>query len=428
MSKFFDQLDARTRGAWVVHHGQKAAGALNAAAEFPALDTAGKAASLLSQLAATDQVAISASKINALAKAAGLNPKLELPALLGILEQERLIDRTKSGAVSVLGLTTSATVQHAATIFATQEPTREELAAIAIAEISSNAPLPHATAAEFISDEFKLTRPASNDFIIRSEAIGFIDAEGAGDDKLIFNGNIFRRDSLNKTQRVLSSLTQADIQKVANLDDRLNKNGCVSVVKVEEILGKALFEKLRAAGMYDINHVANPSGEHGFVTRPAAFHKFNDPLVDDAFDLAKALVAALTYGMTQSTAGRGRIDFIAALLKKLIAGSSIGPATAIGEDYRVLETKGVLAVRSASPRPGYFMRLKKKDVGEMALRVLTTGETASSNSLDQPFPGSMTGYQAPEATRWRFRQKEQSTPSKRLTQDVLQALRTQGSI
>ena len=56
-------------------------------------------------------------------------------------------------------------------------------------------------------------------------------------------------------------------------------------------------------------------------------------VLDDAFDLAKALVSALFYGMTQSRAGRGRIEVIGLLLRKLIGGGHVGPATAIGEDY-----------------------------------------------------------------------------------------------
>ena len=50
MTKFYDGIDAPSKGAWVVHHGQKTASTVNGAAEFPALDAAGKAASLLSQL------------------------------------------------------------------------------------------------------------------------------------------------------------------------------------------------------------------------------------------------------------------------------------------------------------------------------------------------------------------------------------------
>jgi hypothetical protein len=264
----------------------------------------------------------------------------------------------------------------------------------------------------------------AREFLIRSETVGFVDAEGRDADKLYFNGNLFRRDDLNKVKRVLDSLSTADQAKAAELDAHLGRRGCLGVEEAEKILGVPLLQKLRAAGMYDVNHVANPSGEFGFVTRPSAFHKFNDPLVDDAFDLAKLLVSALFYGMTQSGAGRGRIEMIGALLRKLIGGAPVGPATAIGEDYRVLETKGVIRVTKAVPY-GYTMKLLKRDIGEMALKVLTTGEAATT-AVDRPLPGKMTGYSNPEKTRSDFRRK-QVPASKRMTEDVLQALRTKGS-
>jgi hypothetical protein len=62
--------------------------------------------------------------------------------------------------------------------------------------------------------------------------------------------------------------------------------------------------------------------------------------------------------MTQSSPSRGRIAMIAVLLRRLIAGGQVGPATAIGEDYRVLETKGVIRVSKAQPY-GFMMRLLK---------------------------------------------------------------------
>ena len=167
--------------------------------------------------------------------------------------------------------------------------------------------------------------------------------------------------------------------------------------------------------------VHNPSGEYGFVTRPSAFHKFNDPLVDDAFDLAKALVAALFYGMSQSSASRGKITMLSALLRKLIAGYEVGPATAIGEDYKVLEVKGVIKVRPSGW--GYKMKLLKKDVGEMALKVLTTGDVFSDNVAFSPLPGKMSGFTGPEASRWTFRGK-QEIESRKGTRDILETLRT----
>lgn len=224
----------------------------------------------------------------------------------------------------------------------------------------------------------------------------------------------------------MASLSTTDAAKLNQLDEQILRNGCVSIEVAELIVGVQLFDKLKAAGMYDLNYVANPFGEFGFVTKPSAFHKFNDPLVDDAFDLAKALVAALQYGMTQSNSGRGRIAMLGALLKKLINGHSIGPATAIGEDYRVLEMKGVISVKKAQTY-GHTMRLLKRDIGQMALSVLTMGEVDSASVLDRPLPGKMTGYFGPEKTRSDFRRK-QTPASKRLTQDVLEALRTRGTL
>ncbi|MNS49331.1 hypothetical protein D3C72_819350 [compost metagenome] len=427
-SSFYGKIPVKHKGAWVVHHGQKTSATVNAAAEFPALDTAGKAASLLSQLAASDEEAsLSRKRVEALSKAAGLNPKIETPALLSILARQRLVDLSSEGDVTVLGLTSSVTVQHAASIFEDQEPTSEEKATIALAEMTSDAPVSAAQTKEFISDEFRLTSQRADDVLSRSETMGFVDAEGIDGAKLLFNGNLFRRDTINKTRKVLDSLSSQEVALVSEIDERLSRLGCLAITEVERHLSPPLLSKLRAAGMYDVNFVSNTSGETGFITKPSAFHKFNDPVVDDAFDLAKALVAALSYGMTQSSSGRGKIDMIGALLRKLNAGYEVGPATAIGEDYRVLETKGVLKVTKAPRGYGYTMRLLKKDVGEMAYNVLITGETAAGASLERPLPGNITTYSGPEASRWRFRQKEQKPASRRQTQDVLEALRTTGN-
>lgn len=424
MNSYYDGIDKRARGAWAIHHAQKTAATVNGSAEFSALDTAGKAASLLSQLAATDQTIVDKSRLDALAKAAGLNVRLEVPALLDLLEGRRLIGRSTSGDVEILGLSSRATVAHAADLFDDLDPTDEERASIALAEATSSAPQAAAEISQFIGDEFKLAKAALDNLMERSEIFGFVDAEGSGSDKLYFNGNLFRRENLAKTARVLSSLSTTEAGLVTSMDQMLATKGCMPVGDVERFLGQPLFEKLMAAGMYDVNMVANPSGEFGFVTRPSAFHKFNDPIADDAFDLAKALVAALTFGMTQSAAGRGKIEMIGALLRKLNNGGTVGPATAIGEDYRVLENKGVLRL-TKGPSYGWMMKLMKRDVGEMALAVLTTGDTAA-DVVDRPLPGILNGYSGPERTRSQFRSKKQTPPSRKHTFDVLSALRTGG--
>lgn len=425
MTKSYDGLNNKTKGAWIIHHGQKAHSSIDGGAAFPALETAGRAAALLSSLAATDEITLPKSRVEALAKSAGFNPKLELPRVIDILAEKRLIDKSAGGAVAVVGLTTSATAGHAASIFEELEPSAEEKATIVAAERSTDSPVPFALLTEFLGDEFGLSTADRTDLVDVSSQIGFVDSEGSGSDRLIFNGNVFKRGTTMKVKRIVDSLSSLDLQRVTTVEDKLATKGCLSVADVQRILGDPLFEKLRAAGMYDVHFVHNPHGEFGFVTRPAAFHKFNDPLVDDVFDLAKALVAALFYGMSQSSAGRGKITMLSALLRKLIAGYEVGPATAIGEDYKVLEVKGVIKVRPSGF--GYKMKLLKKDVGEMALKVLTTGDVSSENVAARPLPGSMTAFTGPEASRWKFRGK-QSVESRKSTRNILETLRTGDSL
>lgn len=180
-----------------------------------------------------------------------------------------------------------------------------------------------------------------------------------------------------------------------------------------------MFRKLIAAGVFDLNTVSNDSGEYIFMTSPDSFHKFVDPMIDDCFDMAKALVSALTYGMTRRHPSQGRIHSISLLLNKLIRGDTIGPATAIGMDYRVLEQNRVVQI---IPNNHLFsMKLLKTEIGTLALEVLTRGD-ANFAAIER-LPGApMTGYIGPEDGRVRIR-KQQTIPSKRATQDILSALR-----
>jgi hypothetical protein len=220
----------------------------------------------------------------------------------------------------------------------------------------------------------------------------------------------------------MASLDAAEHGLVAEIGEQLSKDGCLIASHVEHVLGDKLFEKLVAAGMYDLNQVTNEAGSHVYVTAPSAFHKFVDPLVDDCFDMAKSLVAALTYGMKGRAASQGRIDMLPRLLGNLIAGYEVGPATAIGQDYRVLEVNGVVKLRPDTRFPGrYHMRLLKREVGELALQVLTQGNASAQALADFP-SAPMAGYIGPEENRTK-RRKRQSAPSKKTTRDVLEAVR-----
>jgi hypothetical protein len=414
-----DRIDKETMGAWIVHHGRKIALDVHAPSEFPVLDETAKAAELLMRLGEADAATLSSEEVEAVARAAHLNPRSELPHYLDILQNRRLIDRS-SAQVHVLGITTRATLTHACDMLEEAGPTKYEVAALELAELTSHSPQNVKTTSVFIGDKYKFPTAEVADFVDRSVGLGFIDSEGEGGDRLLFNGNLFRRDTVVKSDRVLSSLSSDEQLKLAELNDILKRNGCVLATKAEQVLGGPLFEKLKAAGLYEINSVSNEHGEHAFVNSPGAFHKFVNPLVDDSFDMAKALVSALSYGMLLRGRPQGRIISVDWILGALIQGRTIGPATAIGNDYRVLEENRV--VQTYPVGGGMFkMRLLKREIGELALKVLTKGD-ANAEAIKVPLSSPMTGYVGPEQSRVRVR-RNQRQPSKRATLDILNALR-----
>ncbi len=408
-----------TTGAWVIHHGRKVAVDAYGASDFPVIDTASKAANLLARLGESKDTSLTMHEVEAVAKTCRLNPRLELRQLLTELERRRLIEH-RDNTVYILGITTRGALRHAADIFTDLEPSKIEIASIDLAEIASEAPIRRDEAAEYISDTHRLSTAEIDAFMSRAEHIGFVDAEGDETSRLLFNGNLFRRDVIAKTSKVLDSLSSEEQRKMHEFNDILKAKGCVLAEAAERILGQSLFEKLNAAGVFDLNTVSNDSGEHVFVTAPGAFHKFTDPLIDDCFDMAKALVAALTYGMTMRKPVHGRIFSIEQLLGKLVSGHSVGPATAIGMDYRVLEQNRVIRLTPHGDGR-FYMRLLKKEIGELALQVLTTGN-ADVTVLKTPPGAPMTRYDGPEEGRMRVR-KRQNKQSKAATRDILSAVR-----
>jgi hypothetical protein len=212
---------------------------------------------------------------------------------------------------------------------------------------------------------------------------------------------------------------EEDRKRVAEVEELLKRAGCASLAEVTRILGVKLLEKLNAISMYDISVVNNDQENVEFVTRPAAFSKYGNPMVEDALDLAKAFVSSLTYGMTRSNHTRGRITMIEKLVRALIEGRWVGPVQAIGQDYRALELRGVVKVRPRSG--GYEMKLLKKDVGQIALEVIKAGD-ASEAVLNLP-GATVTGYVGPETNREGRRRKQRVT-SKQATRDIVMALRT----
>lgn len=414
-------MEQKTKGAWLLYHGQKLQATTSQ--DFDAIGFAGKCGTLLSAISAEGQTQIPQKRLDALAKANHISPKTEAPAIISELERQKLID-VGDGAIEVLGLTGQAVLEHTSTIFDESDHENYEDAVIELSEIASESPVTDTAASEFLADTYHLSSSDVSNTLVLGGTIGFFDSENiSSSEKLIFNGNLFRKEDAKKINAVLGSLKPDEARLLQEINDKLKSCGCLPYQSVTEILGDTLFSKLHSIGMFDLSVVGNSAGKNYFVTRPAAFSKFTNSIADDALDLAKALVASLTYGMTVSSYYRGRIQMVSALMNKLISGRSVGPATAIGNDYQALEYKGVVKV---SPAGGgmFTMKLLKPEVGKLALAVIQEGDIMAGG-VDQLPGAKVTEYINPEKTR--EVQRKNSTEAVKLnTRNLLNEIRTGG--
>ncbi len=329
-----------------------------------------------------------------------------------------------------LGVTIHSTLLHTCDIFDSREPTPQENAAIYIAEKASLQPISSNETLEEISDLYRLDKSESEQLIDDSVDLGFVDFEEISKkDKILFNGNLFRRETTLKTKNVIDSLSSAEQSKLLEITEIIKKNTCMLVEEAKIKLGEQLFNKIAQIGLFDITVVSNSKENVGFLMLPSAFSKFgSNSQIDDAFDLAKAFVSSINYGMTKSSDARGRITMVELLLKALIRGESIGPVAAIAEDYRILELKGVVKVAHGTKkgRTGPMMKLLKKEVGELALQAIQQGDV-SEHSLEAFPSAAVTKFDGPELNREKIRRKQKNV-SPKATIDMLSVLRKGGTI
>lgn len=417
-------MEKRTEGAWLINYTKKLLD-IKDSYEFEDIELAGKCGVFLSNLAASDEQSdLNSDKVNAIAKVSNIK-KTEIETIKTKLEEARLIESSSNGSISVLGITTSTVLTHTSDIFESGNPSNYQKAAIELADNISDLPKGEKILTEYISDIYRLSSTETSDLFMQAEDIGFIDYEKLDDNsKFYFNGNLFRRESVEKTNAVLSSLKPEDTRKISELDQILTSQGCVTLEQGKLILGEVLISKLQSIGMYDFNEVSNTKETKTFITKPSAFSKYGNPFEEDALDLAKAFVSSLYYGMTFSSQGRGKITMLKALLRKLVNGYEVGPATAIGEDYKLLELKRVIQIRRDSNTTRYYMRLLKKDIGALAMQVLEFGDTLEQTLISSNiYTGSVTNYIGPEHKRYSNR-KKQSPQTKKSVAELLRTFRS----
>src|SRR4051794_3231141 len=131
-----DRSAKSATGAWLLHHDQKLSNAKTT--EFENIATAGRASRLLSAISREIEWEVPIDRVNELARGNGIR-RHEVRGLLDALSEQGLLDVGATG-VSVLGVSQSRLLEHAADLFEAQTPERSERAVLDLAEMASRKP------------------------------------------------------------------------------------------------------------------------------------------------------------------------------------------------------------------------------------------------------------------------------------------------
>ncbi|MBA7654432.1 hypothetical protein ES703_62311 [subsurface metagenome] len=183
---------------------------------------------------------------------------------------------------------------------------------------------------------------------------------------------------------------------------------------------------LQGVGLLEELEVISSYGNASFATLPdlRPLDSGSSSLISDIYHKAKLLLSCLRYGQMKSVPGRGKIIDPLWIINALLDGRWIGPCTAIGQDYRVLELQGVVETRQHSGST-YYMRLRQQEVGKLAHDILAYGTMLPDPDVCDPkFVGFQPDQFVIPETKRRALQSKMPKPVEELVTKMLETIRT----
>lgn len=117
--------------------------------------------------------------------------------------------------------------------------------------------------------------------------------------------------------------------------------------------------------------VINNNRTKRFLITPHFYSDLEDQFGEDVCDRVKIFLDSIRNGQHFSNSSRGRILDPSVLLSALLNRGSIGPCTAIGEDYTMAEKAGIISIKRSNFKPGQSNMFPiQKDVISKTLEVI----------------------------------------------------------
>lgn len=271
-----------------------------------------------------------------------------------------------------------------AELFDLMDPTPEEQAVLGLLDLGIRMPR---TKAEVFKDG-----ALGKDAVVE-RALGLASAysivrvlEGKGVAEPIVYSPLIWGDNMAKAGKALSHMDATKRDQLFHLIDTVRKYQGLPRQSAERWATKVgsaeLVDQAVRLGLLDNTVIATGSGERRFLTTPHLYGEIAVIHGRDVCDRIRLFLDSIRHGQHYGDWYTGRIADPVVLLNSLIDRGHIGPCTAIGRDYQLVEKAGVINVRPSPSKPRQFiMDLVQEDTITMVRDILTQEPIAADMTL-----------------------------------------------
>jgi hypothetical protein len=145
-----------------------------------------------------------------------------------------------------------------------------------------------------------------------------------------------------------------------------------------------------AVGLHllDRTVIVTATGENRvFLTTPHLYGEVAAAHGKDVCDRVRLFLDSIRHGQHYGKWYTGKITSPGRLLEKLLSTGEIGPCTAIGKDYQLVEKAGVVNVRPSPTKPGQFTMHLVQDDTVRTVKDVIAQETAGFTGVVTPSTG-----------------------------------------
>lgn len=430
-------MDKLTKGTWLINSTKHLTNTKITTIElnnFEATEQSGKAGILLGRLVADKQEIIKGDVLKVFARQSGiasdsLNTYANYLKKLGKVDY-KLDDMGRINELEIYCFSMNDAIETTSDLFEELKPDCNEKAGILTLQSTFELPKSHEELIEELSNEGYKEETLEDVFLLQ-RTFGLIKSDNINDELTYYNEYAFSDGNIGKIERAIANLKQNDKDSVKYvLDVVMNSQGYPADAFRSEI-NPDLIKMMEGIGLLDGVTVKSKIGEATFFTTPQikgqGVGQCN--LSYDVFHKAKILLSCLRFGQLKSSYGRGMISSTSKMLNiinKLNRCEWVGPCTAIGQDYQLLEMDGVIVTRPV--RSGMFeMQLRQKEVGKLVKQMIEFNRVISE--MDDNFVDVLkeqpSSYIIPEIRKKEI-EANSTKPIQKYRDKMLTSLRTGG--